>query len=239
MNRKKLMHIGMATILVISVFAAFTAVASADDFPCNCGDICVNETGWWRDGGAFNASSTPIQHAIDNAIAGDSIYVYNGSYAENVNKQLTLQGEGRDVVTVTTATSERDHVFEVTADYVNISGFTMTGASYQLWPHPAGIYLGNNIDHRNISNNNASDNDYGIHLYLSSSNNILMNNIASNNSRRGISTCGIRTTTSSRTTMHRTTTMASSWRDLREQQHADKQHRYIERVRHLLKFFEQ
>lgn len=85
MNRKKLMRIGMATILVISVFAAFTAVASADDPPCNCGDICVNETDWWRDGGAFNASSTPIQHAVDNAIAGDSIYVYNGSYTENVN----------------------------------------------------------------------------------------------------------------------------------------------------------
>ena len=95
-------------ILVISVLAMLTAVASAGE------QLYVNETGWYRAGGAFNASGTPIQHAIDNATAGDSIYVYNGSYIENVyvNKaHLTLQGEGRDVVTVT-AESAGDHVFE-------------------------------------------------------------------------------------------------------------------------------
>ncbi|KAF5419762.1 MAG: hypothetical protein C5S45_06055, partial [Candidatus Methanocomedens sp.] len=46
-------------------------------------DIYVNETGWWHDGGDFNASSTQIQAAIDNATAGETIYVYNGSYTEN------------------------------------------------------------------------------------------------------------------------------------------------------------
>jgi len=46
-----------------------------------------------------------IQSAVDAASEGDTIIVHAGSYTENVNinKRLTLQGEGADVVTVTTA----------------------------------------------------------------------------------------------------------------------------------------
>jgi uncharacterized repeat protein (TIGR01451 family) len=54
-----------------------------EELNCTCGDICVNETGWWRDGGVFNPSSTPIQDAIDNATAGDTICVKDGTYNEH------------------------------------------------------------------------------------------------------------------------------------------------------------
>jgi len=57
-------------------------------------DICVNTTGWWHQNGAFNASTTPIQHGIDNATAGDTINVSAGLYTEEVviNKSLTMLG---------------------------------------------------------------------------------------------------------------------------------------------------
>ena len=55
-----------------------TTVFVAPVHNCTCGDICVNETGWWRDGGAFNPSNTPIQHAINNATVGDTICVKDG-----------------------------------------------------------------------------------------------------------------------------------------------------------------
>ena len=141
-------------------------------------DIYVNTTGWWRDCGSFNASGTPIQSAVDGADSGDTIFVRNGSYTENVDvgKALTLQGEGADLVTVTAADSS-DHVFEVRADRVNISWFAVSGAvdGYMT----AGVYL-NDTDHCNISRNNASNNGCGICLY-SSDNNALTDNIASNN----------------------------------------------------------
>ena len=88
------------------------------DPPCACGDICVNETGWWRDGGAFNPSNTPIQHAIDNATACDTICVKDGTYNENVNvnKRLTIRSENGAASTTVQAASANDHVFEVTAD---------------------------------------------------------------------------------------------------------------------------
>ncbi|KAF5438082.1 CASH domain-dontaining protein, partial [Candidatus Methanophagaceae archaeon] len=146
---------------------------------CTCGDICVNGTGWWRNNGTFNASSTRIQHAIDNATAGDSIYVYNGSYTENVdvNKQLTLTGEGTDVVNVTNSTAD-SQVFNVSANYVNISGFNVTGATGNM---KAGIYIGNGVDRCNISGNTVSDNYIGIYLNSSSSDNLFANNTISDN----------------------------------------------------------
>ena len=95
-------------------------------------------------------------------------------------KRVTLIGDGADVVTVQAA-SAGDRVFEVTADYVSISGFAATGATGY---YKAGIYL-NYTKHCNVSDNNASKNSDGIRLYYSS-NNTLTNNIANSNSIDGI-----------------------------------------------------
>jgi len=156
----------------------WNVTAAPTTLPCTCGDICVNTSGWWRAGGVFNANTTmPIQAAVDAAAAGETICVAAGSYTENVNvnKRLTLRGEGASVVTVTVAATN-DHVFNVSRDYVNISGFNVTGAT---GTDKAGIYL-NNRQHCNISDNIASSNRCGIYLN-SSSNNTLLNNTASSN----------------------------------------------------------
>ena len=167
----------VTTILVISVFAMFIAVASGYDPACNCGDICVNTTGWWRDGGDFNASNTPIQHAINNATAGNTICVKDGTYTENVdvNKQLTIRSENGSASTIMDAYSN-DHVFDVTADYVNISGFTMKGATGSM---KAGIYL-DGVEYCNISDNNVAYNYYGIRLNYTNNSIIANNNVSSN-----------------------------------------------------------
>ncbi len=166
------------TALILALITASITTAAA--ISCDCDDICVNETGWWRDSGAFNASVVPIQDAMNNASSGDIICVKAGDYNENVEiatAYLTLAGEGADVVTVTAASD--DHVFEVTDDHVNISGFNVTGATKN-----GAIYL-NEADHCNISDNTASNNKRGIYLEFSSDN-ILLNNTASNNDYNGI-----------------------------------------------------
>ena len=101
-----------------------------------------------------------IQDVIDGAGVGDSIYVHAGTYDENVDvwKRVTLVGDGADVVAVRAADAS-DHVFNVTVDRVNISGFAVVGATRD---YKAGIHL-DNADHCNISENNASDNDRGIY----------------------------------------------------------------------------
>jgi len=168
------------TALILALITVSVTTAAA--ISCDCGNICVDETGWWRDGGAFNTSTTPIQDAVNNASSGDTICVKTGNYAENVDiatVHLTLAGEGADAVNVTAADSG-DHVFKVTADYVNISGFNVTGATGN-----DGIYL-TGADHCNISDNNASNNKYhGIEL-RPSSNNTLTGNTANSNYYDGI-----------------------------------------------------
>ena len=124
----------------------------------------------------YPGAGTPIQTAIVGAGAGDTIYVHAGTYVENVNvdKRVTLIGDGADMVTVRAA-SVYDHVFDVTVDWVNISGFTVTGAT-----HRYGIYLCH-VDHCNISNNDASNDWCGIYLHYSSSNTMSSNTVDSNN----------------------------------------------------------
>jgi len=152
---------------------------------CTCGDICVNTTGWWRNGGTFNASATPIQSAVNNATGGDTICVKDGNYSENVDvntANLTINSENGYANCIVNASSSKDHVFEVTANHTSITGFTVENAT---GTGKAGIYL-SSADHCNISNSNVTDNYYGIRLYSSSSNNTLTNNIANSNNDAGI-----------------------------------------------------
>ena len=80
------------------------------------------------------------------------------------------------MVTVNAASSS-DHVFDVSEGYVNISGFNATGATGN---YMAGIHL-NDKQHCNISDNTASDNNYGIYLGSSSNYNMLTSNTANEN----------------------------------------------------------
>jgi len=91
----KIRGIITTTVLILALITISTTTAAA--LSCGCGDICTNETGWWRDGGAFNVSGAPMQAAADNADSGDVICVAAESYTENPDlgtTHLTLRGEG-------------------------------------------------------------------------------------------------------------------------------------------------
>ena len=138
--------------------------------------------------GALKAIYVPddypmIQAAVDAGSPGDIIIVRDGIYTENieVNKpHLTIISENGAENCIVQAANLNDHVFYVTADHVNIRGFTVGGASVT----PSSVYLAD-VDYCNISNNIASSNNYGIYLYKSNSN-LISNNIASNNDASGI-----------------------------------------------------
>jgi parallel beta-helix repeat protein len=127
-----------------------------------------------------------IQAAIDDPDTkkGHTITVDLGTYNENVNvyKSITIRYENGSANCIVRATNSNDHVFKVTADYVNISGFTVKNATGY---GKGGICLRSGIDHCNISDNTALNNYIGIKLY-ESSNNIIAGNIASDNKRLGI-----------------------------------------------------
>lgn len=124
-----------------------------------------------------------IQTAVDAASPGDTIIVRDGTYTENiaVNKSVTIMSENGAESSIVQAECSDDHIIEVTADYVNISGFTVRSVrkSHDPTIQNAGIYL-KSVVHCCISDNIATSNDFGILLYDSSTN-ALTNNTAKEN----------------------------------------------------------
>ncbi|MCW3129262.1 MAG: hypothetical protein N2V75_04075 [Methanophagales archaeon] len=117
-----------------------------------------------------------IQRKIGAARPGDTIIIEDGIYTENikVDKRLMIISKNGPEKTTIQAANPDDHVFEVTADSVKISGFTVKGAK-----RSAGIHLCH-ADHGHISNSTISDNGCGIYLNSSCNNIIYFNNFISN-----------------------------------------------------------
>jgi len=122
-----------------------------------------------------------IQAAVNNASEGDTIVVRDGTYTENidVNKRLNIQSENGSASTAVQASNTRNRVFAVTADYVNICGFTVEGAY-----DSCGIHI-SDVNNCTISNNVVFNNSEGIYL-SNSSRNIIANNTAKENGNNGI-----------------------------------------------------
>ncbi len=129
-------------------------------------------------GGNGSGNYTNIQDAINDASDEDTVFVYNKSspYYENVvvDKSINLIGEDRDT-TVIDGNNWGDVVL-ISADKVNIRGFTIQNSGSE---NDTGIKL--NSDHNVINGNNINSNNMdGLLLYFSNENIISDNSISSN-----------------------------------------------------------
>jgi parallel beta-helix repeat protein len=120
-----------------------------------------------------------IQGAINAAHSGDTVYVYNGVYHENVvvNKTLSLVGENRSL-TIVDGGGAGDAI-RVTQGSVNVTGFTMRNALGNF----SGIVVenaGNCFISGNNMVNNSAGGSAGIALWNSSGNVFAGNNLTSN-----------------------------------------------------------
>ena len=126
------------------------------------------------------ANYTSIQAAVDAAESCDTVYIYNGTYTENVlvNKPVTLHGESKDVVTIDGSGSPG---MLMMAHHASVTGLTIEGA---------GKYSGIEVDYSrccNISGNNVSNIGCGIGLFHSSDNEIADNICNGNTKLDGVS----------------------------------------------------
>ena len=128
-------------------------------------------------GGSGPGNYTTIQAAINDADNGDTVFVYDDSspYYENieVDKSINLVGENRETTVIDGDKS--GNVVSISADWVNISRFTIRNSSSDN----EGIEISSNFN--TIKGNTISDNDDGICLNSYSSNNSITGNFLSYN----------------------------------------------------------
>ena len=127
------------------------------------------------------ADFNTIQEAIDAASNGDTVYVHNGTYIENVvvNKSVSLIGED-PATTIIDGGGRFVKVVEITANNVTIKNFTLrNNCEVASWESNNCIYLAN-FNNTLIQNNIITSRDGyggGIVVIDSSNNNIFGNTI--------------------------------------------------------------
>ena len=132
-------------------------------------------------GGSGPGNYSKIQDAIDNASDGDTVFVYNGTYFENliVDKSINLIGEDRDT-TVIDGNYSYEPGIKIKANKTKITKFTIQNSGINT--SMAGIMVWSN--HSTIISNNISSHykyGNGIILRENSNNNIIKeNNISTN-----------------------------------------------------------
>ena len=161
-------------------------------------------------GGTGPGNYTKIQDAIDNASNGDTVFVYNGTYYENIyiNKyELNLFGEDKNT-TIIDGNGFKSVIliegnYHPSYTYVTIRGFTIQNAGADdLYNSGITLLSSNNYIRGNIIRNNPkygilswcgedarfnditkniiTDNEKGIALYTSYDNNVFQNVISNN-----------------------------------------------------------
>lgn len=190
-------------IVLLSLIAAFQPI---DVCKAEGTLICVNS-----DGGA---DYTKIQDAIDAANESDTIYVYSGTYAENIviTTPLTLLGEHRDT-TVISGTAINQDTVTIEGEYstyvsdVSLSGFTIEQNPTAKANLNSVVYVTYTTDYELsnclitggnagiltirasegiISENTIEGNTFGLWITTTSIDNEIVNNEIIDNSNKGL-----------------------------------------------------
>jgi parallel beta-helix repeat protein len=132
--KKKILGIAVCMLLIITVFPVSATALSEKTFP----SLTTGNTLYV--GGSGPNNYTKIQDAINDAVNGDTIFVYDDSspYYENIiiEKSITLIGEMRETTCILGDNSS-DAIVNISADDVSISGFTIQAYMGQ----PEGILI--------------------------------------------------------------------------------------------------
>ena len=165
-------------VLILSVILSINILSiSISSAPLECLSLESGRNTLYV-GGSGLGNYSRIQDAIDNARSGYIIFVYNGTYYENVIVDKSLYLIGEDEETTIIDGNESTSCVKIYANGVTVSKFTIKNSGKDWSEAGINIQSSNNI----ISNNNiVSNNNDGICLFNSNNNEIRDNTISNNN----------------------------------------------------------
>jgi parallel beta-helix repeat protein len=169
----------MIIILILSNFSNVIIAESSNNIIYVDDD---NTEGPWE--GTEEHPYQYIQDALDVSQNGETIFVFNGIYQENIviSKKINLLGEGSN----TTIIEGQYHgtIVTIQSDLVSIAGFTIENAGFSPYQQYPGISICN-VTQCSITKNIVLTNWYGIFID-SSSYCLLSNNIINKSYENGI-----------------------------------------------------
>ncbi len=159
----------VAGVVLFLVSSAFQWMPLLDDRPligATCGESMIVDP-------AGNGNYTSIQAAIDNASAGDTIYIWNGTYNECVVVDKTLTIIGNYTWNTSIDGGKTGHVMEIRADWVNVTGLTLynSATSGGFWGD-SGIHV---TDAGNISIDHVRSTSNGVGISIINSRDVRVN----------------------------------------------------------------
>ncbi len=134
-------------------------------------DYNTSTPGWGID--RFNS----IQDALDKASNGDTIFVFNGTYYENVAVDKDVDLVGEDKFSTIIDGSNTGRVVSITKNGVYLTGFTIKNCGNYV--EDSGIYISSYTN--TIENNIIIENQNGLYFKDSNSNQVLDNSITNCN----------------------------------------------------------
>jgi len=132
---------------------------------------------WLYVGGNGPGNYTKIQDALENASDEDTVFVYNGTYYENliIDKEILLVGYNKNN-TIIDGSTGNESVILLKADNVHIEGFTITNSS----PYQRGIFFRPNCTGASIIDNIITHNRGALYVPSSRNTNISRNILIDN-----------------------------------------------------------
>jgi len=132
-----------------------------------------------RGQGTYNT----IQEAINAANSSDTVFVYNGTYSENIfiDKSISLIGQGKEITIIDGG--QVSNVVSITAGNVTIAGFHIKNSGISRYNSAIRMeHVSGNL----IRDNILSDSYEGVGLYTSTNNTISNNMVRDNYDGVGI-----------------------------------------------------
>jgi len=179
-NRKSkfsFLNIAVTLILALSIVLLPSQILAAEE-----NEYYVDSSYRGYSDGTAQQPYPSIQTAIDQAQAGDTIYVFGGLYEEiiTVDKQLTLWGGVEGTESIINADDDVRYTMKITADNVEIQDFKFTDEN-DVKTSPIGALLSVQAENVVITSNQFYETDsYGIHIDQTAAGTVLNGNMINN-----------------------------------------------------------